>query len=159
MAVHRPRAGALALGLHDPARARVAQGGAQRGLLHASQRRQEAQSAQRRHREDQEPSRRDRHPCRHPRPQPAARGPGVRAVLRRIHPGQQADPGRHLPDFQGDRLQEVRRQGREGVGPCLAAGPLPPRPSLSRKRARKGGARAPRPLAGEGRGERAVAMR
>jgi anaerobic selenocysteine-containing dehydrogenase len=48
-------------------------------------------------------------------PQQGAARAGLRALLRRRPAGQQADAGRHLPDQQGNRLQEVRRQGRQGL--------------------------------------------
>lgn len=59
-----------------------------------------------------EPARRDPRAGRDPRAQQAAPGAGVRAVLRRQQADQQGHPGRHRPDFQADRLQEVRRSHR-----------------------------------------------
>jgi nitrate reductase NapA len=49
------------------------------------------------------------------RPQQAAGRAGVRTVLRRAPPGEQADARRHLSDLQGNRLQEMRVQGGQGL--------------------------------------------
>src|SRR5690606_30993921 len=56
--------------------------------------------------------RRDAHPGGDPRPQPDAARGDLRALVRRRPADQQGDPGRDLPDFQADRLQEVRGPGR-----------------------------------------------
>ncbi len=62
VAVHRPRARALAFGLHDAPRAGTASLGAERGSVHAPRRRPEAQSASRPGGEGFDPARRGRHP-------------------------------------------------------------------------------------------------
>ena len=48
-------------------------------------------------------------------PQPAAARHGLRALVRRVGVHQQGHPRRHLPDLEGDRLQEVRRAGEQSV--------------------------------------------
>ena len=113
VAVHRPRAGALALRLDDAARAGAASLRAERDAVHAPGRRRRAQAAARPGGQDPDPARRGRHARRDQGPQQAAARARVLPVLRREPAGQQADARRDLPDLEGDRLQEVRLQGRD----------------------------------------------
>ena len=60
-------------------------------------------------------ARRSRVARRNPGPQQAAAWSGVHPVLRCRSSGQQVDAGCDLSDFQGNRLQEMRGQGRPGL--------------------------------------------
>lgn len=112
LARHRPGARTLAHREHDRAGPGAVQGGARRAGLHAPGGCAPAQAAPRQRGQGGEPARRDPRAGRDPRAQQAAPGAGVRAVLRRQQADQQGHPGRHRPDFQADRLQEVRRSHR-----------------------------------------------
>jgi nitrate reductase NapA len=116
LAVHRPRAGTLALRLHDAPGAGAAQGHAQRRLLHASGRRQRRWAVRRGSPvEVASAARQHPHARGNARPQQAAARPGVRALVRRVPVDQQGHAGRHRPDVLPDRLQEVRGQDHQGL--------------------------------------------
>ena len=125
LAGHRPRAGALAFGLDDAAGARALQGVPERGVRHAPRGRRSARPASWRRGARGLAPRRDPHPCRDPRPQPAAAWPGVRRLVRCQPADQQGHAGRHRSDLQADRLQEMRREAAariEGVSRCRIHG-------------------------------------
>ena len=64
---------------------------------------------------DQLAARQHAHAGRDARPQQAAARAGLRAVVRREPADQQGDAGRDRPDLVPDRLQEVRREDRQGL--------------------------------------------
>jgi nitrate reductase NapA len=74
LAIDRPRAGALALGLDDSPRARALRGDAQCGVLHASGRRERAGRTARRRSRDPVAARQHADPRGDTRPQPPPRG-------------------------------------------------------------------------------------
>ena len=110
LAGHRPRARALAFRLDDAARARALQGVPERGVRDAPRRRAEPRATPWRRGARGVATRRDSHPGRDPRPQPAAARPGVRRLVRCQPADQQGHAGRHRSDLQADRLQEMRRE-------------------------------------------------
>ena len=114
VALHRPGAGALALGFHDPAGTRNCTRPFPTRSSSCIPRMPSKTARLRRGDEVKVISRRGEILTRletRGRNKPPV-GPGIRALVRRQPADQQGDPGRHRPALQGNRLQEMRREGR-----------------------------------------------
>ena len=118
--VDRPRAGALAFRLDDPARARAAQRVPRGGLLHASRRRDRAEAAPRRGDQGGVAPRLSSAPG--SRRAAATSMPRGVVFVPWFDEGQlinKRHPRRHRSDLAADRLQEVRRAHRAGVSAAM----------------------------------------
>ena len=115
LAVHGPRARALAHRVHDAPGEAAAPGGEGRLRRDEPGGRPAARSGQRTDGSRREPSRRARVARAGGRARQAAAGLGVHSVLRRSAASEHPHPRRDGQHLQGTGLQEVRGPGREGL--------------------------------------------